>query len=233
MQTATHDLHHGLPAIAWAVSPQPVAYETAVAAMEGRVRLIKEGLLPELVWLLEHPPLYTAGVATRPEDLASAAPELPIHRSGRGGQLTYHGPGQRICYVMLDVRRRFGGDVGCFTSALEEWLIRSLAGLGIVGERVPGRTGVWVPRAGPPAKIASIGLRIRHGISFHGVSLNVNPDLRHFGGIVPCGVRDAGVTSLADLSVAAPIDVVDIVLIEQLEALFGRLTAGRDPIGNG
>lgn len=212
-------------AVQWAVSQAPVAYPAAVSAMEARVRLISQGMAPELVWLLEHPALYTAGTGAKPHDLLNAE-ALPVHTTGRGGQFTYHGPGQRVAYVMLDVKRRFGGDVRGFTCALEKWLIGALAGVGVSGFAIPGRTGVWVTLsggadAGREAKIAAIGLRIRHGISFHGVSINVNPDLAHYRAIVPCGLADSAVTSLAALGQPAALKDVDRALFAAFERQFG------------
>ncbi|MEQ1577605.1 MAG: lipoyl(octanoyl) transferase LipB [Hyphomicrobium sp.] len=208
--------HRSKRLVAWTLSPEPIAYEAALAFMDARVRQIADGLTPELVWLLEHPPLYTAGTSAKPEDLLNSG-GFPVYPSGRGGQFTYHGPGQRVAYVMLDVARRFGGDVRAFTSTLEAWLIGALADLGIPAFTVAGRTGVWVrlfqgENKGQEAKVAAIGLRIRRGISFHGVSLNVNPDLAHFGGIVPCGLAGSLVTSVAALGCPAPLKAVDIVL---------------------
>lgn len=211
--------------IEWTISPAPVPYPDAVAAMETRVRHIADGAAPELIWLLEHPALYTAGTGAKPHDLLNGD-ALPVFQSGRGGQFTYHGPGQRVAYVMLDVKRRFGGDVRAFTAALEQWLIFTLAELGVASFVIGGRTGVWTevnrgPDAGRPAKIAAIGLRIRRGISFHGVSLNIDPDLSHYGGIVPCGLADSLVTSLAALGSKAQLKDVDIALRAAFSAQFG------------
>lgn len=205
------------PPIEWAVSgPAPVDYVEAVAVMEERAAAIAAGQAPELIWLLEHPPLYTAGTSTRWEDLIDPN-RFPVYRAGRGGQLTYHGPGQRVVYVMLDVRRRIG-DVRAFIRALESWVIDTLAMFGVHGECRPDRVGVWVrrPDKGEQAedKIAAIGIRIRRWISFHGLSLNVSPDLSHFGGIVPCGVREHGVTSLKDLGRDVTMSEVDAALAE-------------------
>ena len=199
----------------WLVSSALVPYEHAVAIMEERVARIAEGRAPELVWLLEHPSIYTAGTSAREADLL-AADRFPVHRTGRGGQLTYHGPGQRVIYVLLDLRRR-GGDLHAYVCGLERWLIAALADLGVRGEVRPGRVGVWVERRiGSEAlredKIAAIGVRVRRGISYHGVALNVGPDLEHFSGIVPCGIREHGVTSLADLGNPASMADVDAAL---------------------
>lgn len=221
--------------IAWTLSPELIGYEAALAYMDARVRRIADGLAPELVWLLEHPPLYTAGTSAKPKDLLNAG-GLPVYPSGRGGQFTYHGPGQRVAYVMLDVARRFGGDVRAFTTTLESWLIGALADLGIPAFTLAGRTGVWVrlsqgENKGQEAKIAAIGLRIRRGISFHGVALNVNPDLAHFGGIVPCGLAGSLVTSVAALGCPAPLKAVDIVLRKSFAVHFAaRLTSAPSPV---
>lgn len=210
----------------WRVSDSLVSYDDAVAAMEARVAGIAEGREHEFVWLLEHPPLYTAGTSARPADLLEA--RFPVHESGRGGQLTYHGPGQRVAYVMLDLRRR-GPDVRRFVATLEEWIIRTLADFGVRAERREDRIGVWVTRPdkghGHEDKIAAIGIRVRHWITLHGIALNVAPDLSHFAGIVPCGVSEAryGVTSLADLGISASLHDVDTVLRREFESLFGSV----------
>ena len=207
----------------WLVTEGPVDYDAAVQAMQARAEAIAAGRARELVWLLEHPPLYTAGTSARREDLLMPD-RFPVHRSGRGGQYTYHGPGQRIVYVMLDVGRRTG-DVRAFVAALETWTIGTLAAFGVTAGTHAGQVGVWVDRpdrgAGRRDKIAAIGLRLRRWISQHGLSINVDPGLAHFDGIVPCGVREHGVTSLADLGCAARFDDVDRVLRERFEAMFG------------
>src|SRR5579863_2891266 len=186
----------------WRVTDAPVPYETAVAEMERRIAAIRDQRSPELVWLLEHPPLYTAGTSARPEDLLDPA-RLPVYRSGRGGRYTYHGPGQRIAYVLLDLARR-GRDVGCHVHRLEEWMIRALARFGVKGERRAGRVGIWVADSpATEAKIAAIGVRVSRWVSWHGVALNVAPDLSHYAGIVPCGISEHGVTSLHALGVRA------------------------------
>ncbi|MDX2142570.1 MAG: lipoyl(octanoyl) transferase LipB [Rhodospirillaceae bacterium] len=203
-------------------SPGPVAYPEALAAMEARVTAIAAGE-PDLLWLLEHPPLYTAGTSAQASDLL--APErFPVFKAGRGGQYTYHGPGQRIGYVMMDLKRRAlppSPDIRCFVHDLEEWLIRTIARFGIVGERREGRIGIWVTdKLGREAKVAALGIRVRRWISFHGVALNVNPDLSHFTGIVPCGVSQHGVTSLQALGVTATMAEVDEVLEAEFRKVF-------------
>lgn len=209
--------------VQWTVSAGLTPYPLAVARMEQRAAEIREGTAPELVWLLEHPPLYTAGTGTRIADLKEPD-RLPVFPTGRGGQLTYHGPGQRIAYVLLDVQRRFGGDVRAFVGALETWIIATLRDLGIQGETRPGRVGVWVTDErdrGTEKKIAALGIRIRRGVSFHGLSLNVAPDLSHYAGIVPCGIADYGVTSLEALGHPATMNDVDICLKRAFEDAFG------------
>jgi lipoyl(octanoyl) transferase len=202
-----------LPAhdIEWRISDTPVPYDEAMAAMETRVAAIRAGTAPELVWLLEHPPLYTAGTSARPDDLV--APDfLPVFRTGRGGQYTYHGPGQRVGYVMLDLQKR-GADLRAYVHDLEEWLIRTLQRFNVKGERREGRVGIWIAEGGgKESKIAAIGVRIRRWVSFHGVSLNVEPDLSHYRGIVPCGISEHGVTSLAALGITATMPEVDVAM---------------------
>ncbi len=222
-----------LPAVEWAVSANPVDYVAAVRAMETRVEAIATGAAPELVWLLEHPAIYTAGGSARDVELLDPN-RFPVHRTGRGGRFTYHGPGQRIAYLMLDVKRR-SGDVRAFVAALEGWIIAVLAELGVAGETREGRIGIWVrrPDKGPGAedKIAAIGLRLRKWVSLHGVSLNVRPDLSHYDGIVPCGIAGHGVTSLAELGAPAAMEVVDNVLLTQFERCFARTASARAPVG--
>ncbi|HEX5998984.1 MAG TPA: lipoyl(octanoyl) transferase LipB [Hyphomicrobiaceae bacterium] len=213
-----------LPPIAWTVSRAPIPYENACAVMAERVAGIAAGTAPELVWLLEHPPLYTAGTSAKPEDLI-APTRLPVYRTGRGGQYTYHGPGQRVAYVMVDVKRRFG-DVRAYVASLEDWVIDTLAALDVAGERWPGRVGVWVRRgteAGGETreKIAAIGVRLSRWVSSHGIALNVAPNLADFSGIVPCGISDAGVTSLAALGRTASLDAADRALRAAFERRFG------------
>ncbi|WP_299443714.1 lipoyl(octanoyl) transferase LipB [uncultured Rhodospira sp.] len=204
----------------WRVSREPVPYPDAVAEMETRVAAIRAGTAPELVWLLEHPPVYTAGTSARPEDLV-IADRFPVYRTGRGGQYTYHGPGQRVAYVLLDLGRR-DRDVRCHVHRLEEWLIRALAQLDVVAERRADRVGLWVPRGtGREDKIAAVGVRVRRWVTFHGVALNVNPDLGHFAGIVPCGIREHGVTSLFDLGRKVTMVEVDALLRATFTEVFG------------
>lgn len=204
--------------IEWLISDRPVAYEAAVQAMEARVAAIRDGGAPELVWLLEHPPIYTAGTSADPADLLDA--RFPVHQTGRGGQYTYHGPGQRVGYVMLDLNAR-GRDVRAYVRALEEWIILTLAEFGVTGERRSDRIGIWVDRGnGIEEKIAAIGVRLRRWISYHGIALNVHPDLEHFSGIVPCGVSDHGVTSLAALGIDANLADVDAALRKTFDTAF-------------
>jgi len=202
-------------------------YCTAVAEMEERVAAIRAGTASELVWLLEHPPLYTAGTSARNEDLLEPD-RLPVHLTGRGGRYTYHGPGQRIAYVMLDLRQR-GQDVRCYVHQLEEWAIRMLARFGVDGERRAGRVGIWVARAdGREEKIAAIGVRVRQWVTYHGVALNIDPELEDYRGIIPCGITEHGVTSLAALGVAATIGEVDTALRATFSEVFDDVRpAGR------
>ncbi len=204
----------------WRTSDKPVPYDHAVAEMEARVAAIRDGAVNELVWLLEHPALFTAGSSARPSDLL-APMGLPVFQTGRGGQYTYHGPGQRIAYVMLDLKQR-GGDVRAYVGDLEHWLITTLAAFGVRGERRDGRVGVWVDRGhGDDVKIAAIGVRIRRWVTYHGISLNIAPNLDHYQGIVACGIREHGVTSLADLGIEASMEEVDDVLKETFGPVFG------------
>jgi lipoyl(octanoyl) transferase len=212
--------------IEWRRGDAPVPYDMAVEAMERRIAAIRAGTAPELVWLLEHPPLYTAGTSARPEDLLEPG-RLPVHKSGRGGQYTYHGPGQRIAYVLLDLDRR-GRDIRCHVWRLEEWIIAALAHFGIRGERRAGRVGVWIPRPdGRDDKIAAIGVRVRHWVSYHGVALNVDPDLDQYRGIIPCGIAPEisghGVTSLARLGVTAAMAEIDTILRATFDTVFQRV----------
>ena len=234
MVNTRNTLVFGFPAptgstpVEWRVSDSLVSYEDAVATMEARAVAIAAGAAAELVWLLEHPPLYTAGTSTNHADVIDA--RFPIYESGRGGQLTYHGPGQRVAYVMIDLRRR-GPDVRRFVATLEEWIIQTLAALGVRAERREDRIGVWVRRPekgnGFEDKIAALGIRVKQWVTLHGIAINVNPDLAHFSGIVPCGVSEKryGVTSLSDLGVPISLAEVDEMLRREFEPLFGLTTA--------
>lgn len=220
-------------AAGWAVSRAPVDYPAAVAAMEARAQAVAEGRAGELVWLLEHPPLYTAGVSAKPADLIDPD-RFPVFQTARGGQFTYHGPGQRVAYVMLDLtaRRR---DVRAFVAALEAWVVGALARFNVEGQIREGRVGVWVERRAPGVppredKIAAIGVKLRRWVSFHGVSLNVEPDLAHFGGIVPCGVTEHGVTSLVDLGLPVTMDEADAALRASFCEVFGALEPAEPPL---
>ena len=225
-------LDDGRP-VEWAVSKGYIDYAAAEAFMEARVAAIAAGEAAEMVWLLEHPPLYTAGVSARAEDLTDAA-RFPVHATGRGGQYTYHGPGQRVVYVMLDLNRR-GRDVRAFVAALEGWVIDALAEFGVRGEIRAGRVGVWVTRpdkaplpdgAAREDKIAAIGVKLRRWVSFHGLAVNVEPDLSHYAGIVPCGIRHHGVTSLVDLGLPVGMDDLDRALMATFPGRFDRLAGG-------
>jgi lipoyl(octanoyl) transferase len=217
-------LPQGLPPAEWRSSDTAVDYEVALAAMDARVEAIAAGQAPELVWLLEHPSLYTAGTSAKAEDLKE--PRFPVHHVGRGGQFTYHGPGQRVAYAMLDLNAR-KRDVRAYVSMLEEWIIRSLAAFNVRGERRDDRIGVWVKRPdkgdGFEDKIAAIGIRVRRWITLHGIAINVEPDLTHFSGIVPCGVADPcyGITSLVDLGLPVTMHDLDVALKRAFEEVFG------------
>lgn len=217
-----HRLHSTQP-VEWRIAPGLTPYDEAVAFMEARVAAIASGEAPELVWLVEHPALYTAGTSADAKDLVTPD-RFPVFRTGRGGQYTYHGPGQRVAYVMLDLTRR-GQDIRCFVSALEDWLIATLDSFNIKGERREDRVGVWVRRpekaAGAEDKIAAIGIRVRKWVTFHGISLNVEPDLEHFSGIVPCGVTQHGVTSLVDLGLPVTMADADVALNAAWQEIFG------------
>lgn len=203
----------------WRISSDPVPYTQAVDWMEQRVAAIRNDRAADCVWLLEHPPLYTAGTSADAADLLQPD-RFPVFHSGRGGEYTYHGPGQRIGYVMLDLKQR-GQDIRRFVRDLESWVIATLAAFGVTGERREGRVGVWVVRDdGREDKIAAIGVRVRRWVSFHGISINVAPDLEHFSGIVPCGIQDHGVTSLADLGIDASMAEVDAVLKQAFLTIF-------------
>ena len=213
-------------AIEWHISDKPVDYERAVAEMERRVAAIRAGSAPELVWLLEHPPLYTAGTSARDTDLLEPG-SLPVYRTGRGGQYTYHGPGQRVAYVLLDLKHR-GTDLRCFVAALEEWMIRTLARFNLRGERRAGRVGIWIDESGGrESKIAAVGVRVRQWVTYHGVALNVDPDLSHYRGIVACGIREHGVTSLAAQGIAVGMAEVDAALRASFEPAFAARCAAR------
>jgi lipoyl(octanoyl) transferase len=220
-----------VPELEWRIDDRPVDYLAAVAEMEARVAAIRAGTARELVWLLEHPPLYTAGTSARDADLLE--PErFPVYRSGRGGQFTYHGPGQRVAYVMLDLKRR-GSDVRRFVRDLEDWLIATLARFNVNGARRAGRVGIWIDRGnGQEDKIAAIGVRVRRWVSYHGVALNIEPDLTHFEGIVPCGIQSHGqgygVTSLVDLGLPVTMADADLALRAAFEEVFGIPTGPND-----
>ena len=205
--------------IEWRITPGLSPYPPVLAEMEARAAAIRAGEAPELCWLLEHPPLYTAGTSARDEDLLTPD-RLPVFRTGRGGQYTYHGPGQRIGYVMLDLQRR-GPDLRVYIWRLEEWLIRTLARFGVEGERREGRIGIWVVKPdGAEAKIGALGVRVRRWVTYHGVAINLDPDLGHFGGIVPCGISRFGVTSLADLGLTTTMQELDAALMATFEQVF-------------
>lgn len=214
-------------AVEWAISAGLTSYPAAEQAMRARAEAIARGEAGELVWLLEHPPLYTAGLSAKDSDLLD--PRLPLFRSERGGQLTYHGPGQRVAYVMLDLSRR-GKDLRLFVRNLERWLIAALAEFGVTGETRPDRIGVWVVREdGREEKIAAIGVRVRRWASYHGIAINLAPDLSHFAGIVPCGIRGHGVASLAALGVEASMSELDRVLQKTFEDVFESPTRSAPP----
>ena len=209
--------------VEWKVSDLPVAYPEALAHMEARAAAIAEGRAGEQIWLLEHPPIYTAGTSAQDSDLIEA--RFPVYRTGRGGQFTYHGPGQRVGYAMLDLKSRArkgsGPDVRAYVRDLEQWLIETLAQFNVRGERREGRVGIWVRRGDQEDKIAALGVRIKRWVTLHGVALNVEPNLSHFDGIVPCGIRGHGVTSLADLGIAATMADVDVALKLSFQKIFG------------
>lgn len=210
----------GANEVEWRVSAELVPYPEALAEMEQRVAAVRAGTARELIWLLQHPPLYTAGTSARHEELLEPS-RFPVFHAGRGGRYTYHGPGQRVVYVMLDLARR-GEDVRCYVYSLEEWSIRSLARFGILGERREGRVGIWVRSGGGEAKIAAIGVRVRRWVTYHGMAINIDPDLDHFRGIVPCGIAGHGVTSLAALGISATMAEVDAALRETFDPVFDQ-----------
>jgi lipoyl(octanoyl) transferase len=218
--TGTH------PALEWRISDGLTPYPDALTTMRDRVAAIRAGTAGELVWSVEHPPIYTAGTSAKPAELTDPT-RFPTFEAGRGGQWTYHGPGQRVVYVMLDLTRQHGAvpinDIHCYVNALEEWLIRTLDRFNVKGERRKGRVGIWVanPAGGTEAKIGAIGVRVSRWVSWHGVALNVDPDLTHFSGIVPCGVREHGVTSLAALGIPATMHDADVALRAAWEEVFG------------
>ncbi len=216
------------PPVEWRIEPGLTDYEKALAFMEERAGLIREGKAGELIWLVEHPPLYTAGTSAQNEDLLDAN-RFPVFKAGRGGEYTYHGPGQRVAYVMLDLKTR-REDIRAFVAALEDWIITALASFNVKGERREDRVGVWVARPEKPPlpggqaaedKIAAIGIRIRRWVSFHGIAVNVEPELAHFGGIVPCGISGYGVTSLVDLGLPVTMEDFDLALKNAFEEIFG------------
>jgi lipoyl(octanoyl) transferase len=221
------------PPVVWKVFEGLQPYAEMLAAMEARAEAVAQGCAPEAVWLLEHPPLFTAGTSAQPADLIEPS-RLPVHQTGRGGQYTYHGPGQRVAYVMLDLKRR-RQDVRAFVCALEAWVINTLSDFNVKGERRSDRVGVWVTRPEKPFlangsmaedKIAAIGIRLRKWVSFHGIALNVEPDLAHFSGIVPCGIQGYGVTSLVDLGLPVTLQDVDVALKRAFVPVFGDVEAG-------
>ncbi|MEN9062438.1 lipoyl(octanoyl) transferase LipB [Ponticoccus litoralis] len=223
--------------VEWKISDGLVPYEEAVSFMEDRAAAIAAGAAEECVWLLEHPPLYTAGTSARREDLTDPD-RFPVHQTKRGGQFTYHGPGQRVVYVMLDVGKR-GRDVRCFVQDLERWVIATLGEFGLTGHIREGRVGVWIERPDRPRtasgamaedKIAAIGIRLRKWVSFHGISINVEPELDHFDGIVPCGITEYGVTSLVDLGLPVTMDDLDVALRHQFGEVMERKTPRACPV---
>jgi len=205
-------------AMEWKISKKPVDYNLAVAFMEKRVQAIRVGTEQDLVWLLEHPPLYTAGTSAKDSDLLDGR-KFPVHKTGRGGQYTYHGPGQRVAYVMLDLKKRTP-DVRMFVRSLEDWIITTLADFGVKGCTYKGRVGVWVKKDGAEVKIAAIGVRLRQWVTYHGIAINVHPDLSHYSGIIPCGMKDYGVTSLADLGIQVTMNTFDERLVKSFNRIF-------------
>ena len=217
-QPVTKDGLETPSAVEWTAAADLVPYADAVHSMEQRVQGIREGATPEWVWLVEHPPLYTAGTSADPNELLDPD-KLPVFQTGRGGRYTYHGPGQRIAYVMLDLAAR-GRDLRLYVANLEQWIIDTLAIFGVRGERREGRTGIWVEHNGMEKKIAALGVRVRHWVTFHGIAINVDPDLSQYQGIVPCGIADHGVTSMAELGVTPSMAEVDLALKEAFYSVF-------------
>lgn len=224
------------PVPEWKIWPGLTPYEVTLAAMEARANAIAAGEAPEAIWLVEHPPVYTAGTSAQAQDLTSPN-RFPVHAVGRGGQYTYHGPGQRVVYVMLNVAER-GHDIRCFVRSLEKWVIATLAEFNLKGEIRQGRVGVWIERPDKPAlldgtpredKIAAIGIKLRKWVSFHGISINVEPDLEHFSGIVPCGIKDHGVTSLVDMGLPVTMDDLDAALIRTFQACIQEFSPSCAP----
>src|SRR6476646_5238547 len=207
--------------IEWKVSADPVAYEDALAFMERRAAAIREGTASECIWLLEHPPLFTAGTSADPAELTNPQ-DFPVYEAGRGGRYTYHGPGQRVGYVMLDLEKR-GRDIRCFVHSLEGWMIGALADLGVSAHRAEGRIGIWVGDGAEEKKIGALGVRVKRWVTLHGFALNVAPDLSHFGGIVPCGIAEFGVTSLADLGKQISLPCVDAALKGRFPSFLNAL----------
>jgi lipoyl(octanoyl) transferase len=213
--------------VEWEVTPGLTPYEEALGRMEARAAAIRAGEAKELIWMVEHPPLFTAGTSAAADELINPL-HFPVHEAGRGGRYTYHGPGQRVGYLMLDLEQR-GKDIRCFVHALEGWLIASLARLGVEARREAGRIGLWVGRGAAEAKIAAIGVRVKRWVTLHGFSVNVSPDLSHFGGIVPCGIADYGVTSLAALGAEAEMADLDAALAAEFPGFLAELRA-RDKV---
>jgi len=232
MSGATHPLPGGAAAaIEWRVSPGLIPYPDSLAEMEARAAAIRAGTAGELVWLLEHPPLYTAGTSADPAELFNQA-RLPVYRAGRGGRYTYHGPGQRVGYLLFDLERR-GRDVRRFVHALESWLIAALAELGVEARRAPGRIGIWVDRDGREAKVGALGLRVRRWVTMHGFSINLCPELSHFSGIVPCGIADFPVTSLGEMGLENVQPRFDLALRRKLDDFLFSLEGGMGECGTG
>lgn len=232
----TSKVYRGDVSIDWKISDGLIPYKEALSWMEARVEEVNEGKVPECIWLLEHPPLYTAGTSAKPEDLVQPD-RFDVHKTGRGGQYTYHGPGQRVAYVILNLAHR-GLDVRAFVASLEQWIIETLSAFNVAGERREDRVGVWVKRPEkapiPPQtvaedKIAALGIRVRKRVTFHGIAINVEPDLSHFDGIVPCGVRQHGVTSLVDLGHPVTMTDLDMELRREAERLFGPTVLSAEP----